>query len=168
MPSPSRLLFSSGSGSFFSRTPFPFPLPPLGSRISSPPLSQQQQRQGQRQQRCYVATNPDPNPNRNRTEAGSKSNRSDTPMPAPTPSPNVSEEPKDAVSSSTLGDQQTQQTQEEVLESAERQREMQAPNRRSVWSRSQERREVAMRGPRFEQTIMEVQVCGSGFSFLRH
>jgi len=43
-------------------------------------------------------------------------------------------------------------------EDAERRRQLQAPNRKEVWSRSQQPREVAMSGPRFEQTIMELQV----------
>ncbi|KAF2465187.1 NADH-ubiquinone oxidoreductase [Lindgomyces ingoldianus] len=33
----------------------------------------------------------------------------------------------------------------------------QAPNRKGIWSRSQQPREVAMTGPRFEQTIFEDQ-----------
>lgn len=48
---------------------------------------------------------------------------------------------------------------QELPEDAERRRQMQAPNREDVWSRSQARRDVAMSGPRFEQTIMEFQVC---------
>ncbi|CAD0092323.1 unnamed protein product [Aureobasidium vineae] len=43
--------------------------------------------------------------------------------------------------------------QESVAEGEER-RVMQAPNRKSVWSRSQQPREKAMVGPRFEQMIM--------------
>lgn len=39
-------------------------------------------------------------------------------------------------------------------------REMQAPNRKGIWSRSQQSRELAMTGPRFEQTILEDQVRG--------
>ena len=46
----------------------------------------------------------------------------------------------------------------ESTEDAEKQRTMQAPNRAKVWSRSQAPRELAMSGPRFEQTIMEYQV----------
>ena len=46
----------------------------------------------------------------------------------------------------------------ELAEQAEERRTMQAPNRAGVWSRSQQPREVAMSGPRFEQTIMEMQV----------
>ncbi|KAH7396451.1 NADH-ubiquinone oxidoreductase [Pyrenochaeta sp. MPI-SDFR-AT-0127] len=36
-------------------------------------------------------------------------------------------------------------------------RRSQAPNRKGIWSRSQNPREVAMSGPRFEQSIMEDQ-----------
>jgi hypothetical protein len=36
---------------------------------------------------------------------------------------------------------------------------MQSPNRKGIWSRSQQPRERAMVGPRFEQTIMADQVC---------
>ena len=46
----------------------------------------------------------------------------------------------------------------ELTEQAEERRVMQAPNRAGTWSRSQQAREVAMSGPRFEQTIMEMQV----------
>jgi NADH dehydrogenase (ubiquinone) Fe-S protein 6 len=35
---------------------------------------------------------------------------------------------------------------------------VQAPNRAEVWSRSQQPRQVAMTGPRFEQTDFELQV----------
>ena len=48
---------------------------------------------------------------------------------------------------------------QENPEDSERQRQMQAPNRAEVWSRSQESRERAMSGPRFEQTMMQFQVC---------
>lgn len=47
---------------------------------------------------------------------------------------------------------------QESVEDGGQQRAIQAPNRREVWSRSQATREVAMSGPRFEQTIMEMQV----------
>jgi hypothetical protein len=47
--------------------------------------------------------------------------------------------------------------QESVAEGEER-RSMQAPNREGVWSRSQQAREKAMVGPRFEQMIMYDQV----------
>ncbi|KAF2279896.1 NADH-ubiquinone oxidoreductase [Westerdykella ornata] len=41
----------------------------------------------------------------------------------------------------------------EAVEVGEEMRRMQAPNREGVWSRSQQRREVAMSGPRFEQMV---------------
>lgn len=47
---------------------------------------------------------------------------------------------------------------QESSEDAEKKRQLQAPNRKGVWSRSQMPRELAMTGPRFEQTIMEAQV----------
>jgi hypothetical protein len=48
---------------------------------------------------------------------------------------------------------------QENVEDGERYRTLQAPNSKGVWSRSQQLRERAMVGPRFEQTIMEDQVC---------
>lgn len=48
---------------------------------------------------------------------------------------------------------------QEMPEEGEKQRQMQAPNRAKIWSRSQQPRDKAMTGPRFEQTIMEYQVC---------
>lgn len=53
---------------------------------------------------------------------------------------------------------------QESVEDAEKQRQLQAPNRKGVWSRSQMPRELAMSGPRFEQTIMEAQVGKVKFS----
>ena len=55
---------------------------------------------------------------------------------------------------------------QELPEDSERQRVMQAPNREKPWSRSQQPRERAMSGPRFEQTIMEYQV--REMTLLRH
>lgn len=46
----------------------------------------------------------------------------------------------------------------ESSEEGEKKRQLQAPNRPNIWSRSQQPREKAMVGPRFEQTIMEDQV----------
>lgn len=48
---------------------------------------------------------------------------------------------------------------QEEPEVGERNRHLQSPNRASTWSPSQAPRERAMTGPRFEQTIMELQVC---------
>lgn len=47
---------------------------------------------------------------------------------------------------------------QEFTEEGERQRQLQAPNRAGVWSRSQQPREKALVGPRFEQTIIQHQV----------
>jgi NADH dehydrogenase (ubiquinone) Fe-S protein 6 len=47
---------------------------------------------------------------------------------------------------------------QEDLDIAEKRRTMQAPNREKTWAKSQNPREAAMVGPRFEQTIMEYQV----------
>jgi len=61
---------------------------------------------------------------------------------------------------------------QESVQDAEKLRVQQAPNRVGVWSRSQNPRGQAMSGPRFEQTIMEFQVCcapraiGIGWKFL--
>ncbi|RPB27017.1 NADH:ubiquinone oxidoreductase 18.4kD subunit [Terfezia boudieri ATCC MYA-4762] len=45
----------------------------------------------------------------------------------------------------------------EKAEAVERARTMQAPNRAMTWSATQNPREVAMAGPRFEQTVLEAQ-----------
>ncbi|KAF2125495.1 NADH-ubiquinone oxidoreductase [Dothidotthia symphoricarpi CBS 119687] len=46
---------------------------------------------------------------------------------------------------------------QESVQKGEQLRTEQAPNRKGIWSRSQNPREVAMSGPRFEQSIMEDQ-----------
>lgn len=46
----------------------------------------------------------------------------------------------------------------ETLEEGEKARSLQSPNRTETWSRSQQKRELAMSGPRFEHTIFELQV----------
>jgi len=71
-----------------------------------------------------------------------------------TPVQNVSETNVLPVSTGGMIDDDLQ----EMPEDAERRRQLQAPNRKEVWSQSQQPREVAMSGPRFEQTIMELQV----------
>lgn len=68
--------------------------------------------------------------------------------------PNVSktnETPTDA-----MGDQDAPL--QEMITDAEKARQMQAPNRANPWSRNQMPRDLAMSGPRFEQTIIEAQV----------
>lgn len=72
-----------------------------------------------------------------------------------TPAPNVSE--TNAVPTSSEGS--FDQVLQESVEQAEALRTAQAPNRKTTWSRSQNPRERAMVGPRFEQTIMADQVC---------
>lgn len=47
----------------------------------------------------------------------------------------------------------------ETLQEGEKARSLQAPNRKDTWSKSQQKREIAMSGPRFEHTIFELQVC---------
>ncbi len=76
----------------------------------------------------------------------------------PQPVQNVSD--SNAVPISPQGLRDEELPLQEMPEDSERQRVMQAPNRMDPWSRSQQPRERAMSGPRFEQTIMEYQVCG--------
>lgn len=68
---------------------------------------------------------------------------------------NVSETNATATSSEGSFDKVLQ----EDVATAEQLRTAQAPNYKGVWSRSQNPREKAMSGPRFEQSIMEDQVC---------
>ena len=77
------------------------------------------------------------------------------PLP-PAPAQNVSN--TNAVPTSPQGLRDSDLPLQETPEDSERQRVMQAPNREKPWSRSQQPRERAMSGPRFEQTIMEYQV----------
>lgn len=77
-----------------------------------------------------------------------------------TPPPNVSA--TNAVPTSSEGS--FDKVLQESVEEAEAMRTAQAPNRTAVWSRSQNPRERAMAGPRFEQTIMADQVCTFGSS----
>jgi len=74
----------------------------------------------------------------------------------PTPVQNVSA--TNSVPISPMGLRASDKPLQESPEDAEKQRVMQAPNRQKPWSRSQQPRERAMSGPRFEQTIMEYQV----------
>lgn len=52
----------------------------------------------------------------------------------------------------------------ETVEKGEKARTLQAPNRAGIWSRSQNPRAKAMSGPRFEQTIMELQVSQNAWA----
>ena len=74
--------------------------------------------------------------------------------PPPAPVQNVSDSNALPTSAEGARDTPLQETPEE----GEGQRQLQAPNRAAVWSRSQQPREKAMVGPRFEQTIMQHQV----------
>ncbi|KAL8701132.1 MAG: hypothetical protein Q9201_005073 [Fulgogasparrea decipioides] len=94
-----------------------------------------------RQQRCYATS-----------ERTSDKVPTNDPNP-PAPVQNVSD--SNAVPISTMGLQDPPL--QELPEDSEKQRQMQAPNRAQPWSRSQQPRERAMSGPRFEQTIMEYQ-----------
>jgi len=67
--------------------------------------------------------------------------------------PNVSETNVTPTSSEGSFDKVLQ----EDVADAERMRTQQAPNYKGIWSRSQQPREIAMSGPRFEQSIMEDQ-----------
>lgn len=91
----------------------------------------------------------------------STSDRTSDRVPTNDPSPpkpvqNVSD--SNAVPISPQGLRDSDRPLQEMPEDSERQRVMQAPNRKEVWSRSQQPRARAMSGPRFEQTIMEYQV----------
>jgi hypothetical protein len=74
-----------------------------------------------------------------------------------TAKPNVSETNVTPTSSEGSFDKVLQ----EDVADAERMRAEQAPNYKGVWSRSQNPREVAMSGPRFEQSIIADQVCST-------
>ena len=62
----------------------------------------------------------------------------------------------DVVASSSIGS--TDEALAESIDKSEAITNMQAPNRKGIWSRSQQPRHLAMSGPRFEQTKMEDQV----------
>lgn len=72
-----------------------------------------------------------------------------------TPEPNVSATNATPTDSQGVWDAPLR----EEPEAGERNRQLQAPNRATTWAASQQPREKAMTGPRFEQTIMELQVC---------
>lgn len=86
----------------------------------------------------------------------------DNPIPANNPNPKKAHSPvseTNAVPTSSEGS--FDKALQEHPSEGEKKRVMQAPNRSTVWSRSQQPREKAMVGPRFEQTIMEDQVWHS-------
>ena len=75
-------------------------------------------------------------------------------VPPEPPKPNVSESNATPVQDPSAFNVPLQ----ESPEAAEKVRRLQAPNRATTWASNQQPREVAMTGPRFEQTIMELQV----------
>lgn len=94
------------------------------------------------------------------------SHTTDNPVPANTPEPIT---PRSPVSSTNELPTSSKGTLDRALEESpvegEEARVMQAPNRAETWSRSQQPRAAAMVGPRFEQTIMELQVSIPPFNF---
>lgn len=89
---------------------------------------------------------------------GENFNQANDPLPRKE-TPNVSATNETAVDAYGAQDKALQEAQSD----AERQRQLQAPNRKGIWSRNQQERSIAMSGPRFEQTIMETQVRQDGF-----
>ncbi|KAI5235998.1 hypothetical protein E4T43_08881 [Aureobasidium subglaciale] len=81
--------------------------------------------------------------------------RADNPIPANDPKNRDTPSPVSSTNATPLSSEgnMDKPLQESVQEGEER-RVMQAPNRQGVWSRSQQPREKAMVGPRFEQMIM--------------
>jgi hypothetical protein len=71
-------------------------------------------------------------------------------------SPADAQKTKDAAATTANG--QDAALTETPADAAAEMRAMQAPNRQGTWTRSQQAREKAMSGPRFEQMVMEDQV----------
>lgn len=88
------------------------------------------------------------------------STTSDNPIPANDPK---GRHPKSPVSATNATPTSSEGSQDKILQESTQQGEelrvAQSPNRQGIWSRSQQPRERAMVGPRFEQTIMADQVC---------
>lgn len=90
----------------------------------------------------------------------SYSTQTDNPVPANNPNPQERRSPVSSTNAiPTVATGARDQALVEDATQAEEMRQMQAPNRAQTWSRSQQPRAKAMVGPRFEQTIMEDQVC---------
>ena len=90
------------------------------------------------------------------------STTTDNPVPTNNPNPTVSKTRFTVSETNRLPSSSTGSHDNALYEDpdeGEKKRVMQAPNREGVWSRSQQPRAKAMVGPRFEQTIMEDQVC---------
>lgn len=85
--------------------------------------------------------------------------RIDNPIPANDPVKRTQPAPVSKTNEMpTSSEGSTEQALQESVEAGEKMRSMQAPNRSGVWSRSQQPREKAMVGPRFEQMIYADQV----------
>ena len=83
----------------------------------------------------------------------------DNPIPANDPVKRNPPSPVSATNEMPLSSEgNMDQALQESVKDGEERRVMQAPNRKAVWSRSQQPREKAMVGPRFEQMIMLDQV----------
>ncbi|PGH09775.1 NADH dehydrogenase (ubiquinone) Fe-S protein 6 [Blastomyces parvus] len=92
------------------------------------------------------------------TTAPRLSEPSENAIPANDPNPRKKVSPvsaSNAVPTDAMGARD--QPLQESVEQAQRQLAQQAPNRTAIWAKSQQPREKAMTGPRFEQTIMEYQ-----------
>lgn len=84
-----------------------------------------------------------------------------TENPVPTNDPSPKKDPSPISNTNSIATSSTgsfDKVLKEQPDAAEEMRVEQAPNRATVWSRSQRPRELAMSGPRFEQTIMYDQV----------
>jgi hypothetical protein len=91
------------------------------------------------------------------------STTSDNPIPANDPKGRHPRSPVSATNATPTSPEGSQdKVLQESVEKGEALRVAQSPNRQGIWSRSQQPRERAMVGPRFEQTIMADQVCVGG------
>lgn len=87
------------------------------------------------------------------------STNTDNPVPANNPNPQGRNSPVSSTNERpTSSEGSFDKILQESVEKGEERRVAQSPNRQGIWSRSQQPREKAMVGPRFEQTIMEDQV----------
>ena len=87
----------------------------------------------------------------------------DNPIPANDPKGRHPRSPVSATNATPTSPEGSQdKVLQESVEKGEALRVAQSPNRQGIWSRSQQPRERAMVGPRFEQTIMADQVCVGG------
>ncbi|OJD11078.1 hypothetical protein AJ78_08078 [Emergomyces pasteurianus Ep9510] len=110
---------------------------------------------------CLAATRSSPSrllPRTYTTTAARLSEPSENAIPTNDPNPRKKVSPvsaSNAVPTDAMGAQD--QPLQESVEQARRELAKQAPNRTAIWAKSQQPREKAMTGPRFEQTIMEYQ-----------